>query len=122
MTLERILDELKTVYESDGDKDDALLTPWEIDRWSNELQMKPVALYDLLALRLAVGFHRGELTFEFCDAVINDLYSVAISALDEWGEWQRLFWSVYTAFDGRVSPRQRPCGRRRGEIHAPNDR
>jgi hypothetical protein len=108
MTIERILSELQTAHKT-GDKGDALLTPWEIGRWSDGLQVKPVALYDLLALRLAVGFHRGELAFEFCDKVMNDLYHVAISSMDEWGDWQKLFWSVYTAFD-------------EGEYHHDNDR
>jgi hypothetical protein len=53
-------------------------------------------LYDQIALFLAKGFHASELTFAFCDAVINDLFGV-ITATDE--HRPEFFWAVYLAFD-----------------------
>jgi hypothetical protein len=45
---------------------------------------------------LARGFYSSELTFNFRDAVINDLHGV-ISFADE--ERPVLFWEVFLAFD-----------------------
>jgi hypothetical protein len=53
-------------------------------------------LYDQIAIRLAYGFHASEMTFAFCDAVVNDLHGVIISADELRPE---LFWAVYLAFD-----------------------
>ena len=53
-------------------------------------------MYDLIAVYLARGFHDSELSFEFCDAVVNDIHRV-ITFADE--SRPALFWDVYLAFD-----------------------
>ena len=53
-------------------------------------------LYDRIGLYLARGFQNWQLTFEFCDAVVNDLHSV-ITFADK--ARPALFWKVYLAFD-----------------------
>ncbi len=101
-SIDDIFRELRRMYKPEFDGTGAGLespTSSDIRRWSNELGVKPIAVYDTIALLLAEGFHRRELTFEFCDAVMNDVFSVAVAAIDEWGEWKETFWSVYLAFD-----------------------
>lgn len=53
-------------------------------------------LYDELAEYLARGFHEGQLQFEFCDAIVNDVHVLITTAGKDRPE---LFWSVYLAFD-----------------------
>lgn len=68
----------------------------DVQRWSSLLAVSRSSLYDQLAGRLARGFQSSELTFAFCDAVLNDLLGV-ITANDE--HRPDLFWAVYLAFD-----------------------
>jgi len=68
----------------------------DVQRWSSSLGVPRSALYDQIALHLARGFHASELTFEFCDFVMTDLFGVITSA----GEHQSdHFWEVFCAFD-----------------------
>ncbi len=53
-------------------------------------------LYDRIAIYLARGFQRSELTFAFCDAVVNHIHGVIISADEHRPD---LFWKVFLAFD-----------------------
>ena len=53
-------------------------------------------LYDRIAAYLVLGFYNSELTFEFCDAVVNDIHGI-ISFTDE--VRPDLFGQVYLAFD-----------------------
>ena len=68
----------------------------DIERWCADLAISRAALYDLLALHLADGFHRNELQFEFCDSVVNAIHAV-ITLADEIRP--AFFWSVFLAFD-----------------------
>ena len=45
---------------------------------------------------LAVGFDASELSFAFCDAVVNDLFGPYTDTAQPKSE---LFWDVYLAFD-----------------------
>lgn len=53
-------------------------------------------MYDRIAIYLARGFNCSELSFEFCDAIANDVHGV-ITFADE--DRPDLFWKVYLAFD-----------------------
>ena len=53
-------------------------------------------MYDQIAARLAFGFHASEVSFSFCDAVVNDIHAV-ISLCNE--NRPNLFWEVFLAFD-----------------------
>jgi hypothetical protein len=68
----------------------------DIQRWSTYLGIPRSALYDQIAIQLAHGFHKAELDFTFCDAIVNDLYRVIIFAEEAWPD---VFWRVYLAFD-----------------------
>jgi hypothetical protein len=74
----------------------AHLSDGDIERWSALIEEPRAVLYDRIAIYLARGFHRSELTFEFCDAVLNDIHGIITS-----GDEGRpdLFWAVYLAFD-----------------------
>lgn len=72
------------------------LTAADVRRWSNGLGISTLDFYDCLAARLALEFHASTLTFEFCDAVVNDIHAV-ITLNDE--ERSDLFWDVFLAFD-----------------------
>jgi hypothetical protein len=65
------------------------LSEAEVQRWSTSLGISRSALYDQIALHLARGFHASELTFAFCDAVINDLHGVITGANEHRPD---LFW------------------------------
>ena len=68
----------------------------DVQRWSTSLGVSRSTLYDQIALHLARGFHASELTFAFCDAVVNDLHGVITSANEDRPD---LFWEVFLAFD-----------------------
>jgi hypothetical protein len=72
------------------------LTNTDVDRWSDFIAGSRSQLYDQIALFLARGFQASELSFAFCDAVINDLHGIITSADEHRPEF---FWSVYLAFD-----------------------
>lgn len=81
----------------------------EVESWSKMLQLSRAQLYDHIALFLARGFQNSQLPFEFCDAVLNDLFS-AITRANE--ATPALFWRVYLAFDeGEYRTSQRQCPR-----------
>ena len=52
-------------------------------------------MLDSIAAWLAAGFHRSDLTYEFCDWVVNRLVWYHY----EGAEWAELFWRTYLAFD-----------------------
>jgi hypothetical protein len=67
-----------------------------VQRWSTSIGGSRSTLYDEIALYLARGFHAFELTFAFCDAVVNDLHGVISFAHEDRPD---LFWKVFLAFD-----------------------
>lgn len=69
----------------------------EIERWSLESGHSHLKVFDSVAADLAIGFHEGRLTFDFCDRVVNCLVGhVYFGTLPTWPE---LFWEVFLAFD-----------------------
>ena len=68
----------------------------EIEAWSRMLQVSRSELYDRIALFLARGYQNSQLSFEFCDAVVNDFFSVITFTQEA---KPALFWNVYLAFD-----------------------
>jgi hypothetical protein len=72
------------------------ITDREIAEWSERLGLLRSALYDALALRLALGFHNNSFEFGFCDWVVNDLHAV-MSVQNE--DRPELFRNVFLAFD-----------------------
>jgi hypothetical protein len=73
------------------------LTDADIKRWAFLTGVPESTLCDQIAIYLALGFQNSELTFQFCDAVVNDIFGVVISAHVE---IQDIFYQIYCAFDG----------------------
>jgi hypothetical protein len=93
-----VIRELKALYIECEDGPPARrsrLTETEVRRWSAWVGSR-ASLYDQIAFYLACGFHSSELTFTFCDWVINDLFGVITSKGED---RPNLFWAVYLAFD-----------------------
>jgi hypothetical protein len=68
----------------------------DVAKWIEATGLSRSALYDALALRLALGFQSKTLEFDFCDQVVNDLHAV-ISVQNE--DRPEFFWNVFLAFD-----------------------
>jgi hypothetical protein len=75
---------------------DRHLTEADILRWCAARVVSRRQLFDEIAKSLALGYQSSELSFEFCDAVVNDLLS-PVTNTD--GPKPELFWEVYSAFD-----------------------
>jgi hypothetical protein len=96
--IKSVMAELQQTYDPDRSylgRPDHLVDA-DVERWSRRLNSSRSELYDRIGLYLARGFQNSQLTFEFCDAVVNDLHSV-ITFADE--ARPDLFWRVYLAFD-----------------------
>lgn len=90
-------------FASDGTRISGNSTEDDLRAWSKALEVSITTLTDQIAIYLATGFSKDELSYDFCDAVVNRLFHVAID-----GEPPDLLWSVYLAFD-------------EGEYHHPGD-
>jgi hypothetical protein len=98
MEVADIIHELKTVYR-DGVAYLALeyhLAEGDVERWAVACRCTRTQLFDEIAVCLAFGFHNSDLSFEFCDAVVNDLCGPVANTS---GPRPQVFWQVYSAFD-----------------------
>jgi hypothetical protein len=97
MTIDELLAELHVRYPDGATwRERAILTNFDILKWTASAGMPKQDLYDQLAIELARGFHSSELSFEFCDAVINEIHSVIIFKNEQ---CPHFFWEIYLAFD-----------------------
>ena len=86
-----IIDELKTFYKDGVEYRflDRHLTEADIERWRNVCGWSRSKLFDEIAMRLALDYNTSELSFEFCDMVVNDL---AGPITDTSGPRTQIFW------------------------------
>ncbi len=96
MSFDDVEADLIRLYQIHADDPEARLREEDVQRWSASLGIPRSELYDRIAVYLARGFNDSELSFEFCDAIVNDLHGI-ITFADE--ERPDLFWKVYLAFD-----------------------
>ena len=99
MSWEVVINELERLHQNEAGKPYSSrthLTDDDVRRWSALIGEPRSALYDQIAVYLAAGFHRSELDFEFCDAVVNDIHAIITSSDDIRPD---LFWEIYLAFD-----------------------
>ena len=100
MAADLVLSELRKIYQAQAVRPDfrgsIRLTDGDIQRWADLLGTCRPQVYDELAICLARGFHASELTFEFCDAVMNGIHDHIANADERRPE---LFWNVCVAFD-----------------------
>jgi hypothetical protein len=58
------------------------------------------AFYNLIAVEIAAGYYREELTYDFCDGVMNDLWeAVRAGFRPDIIEIPEPFFEIYQAFD-----------------------
>src|SRR5260370_37740423 len=93
-----IISDLKTIYRdgvpyADLDRH---LTEEDVLRWSTLHGWSRSEFFEEIAKFLAFGFNTWELSFEFCDAIVNDLFGPYTDTAKPKSE---LFWDVYLAFD-----------------------
>jgi hypothetical protein len=98
-----------TVPESIFDLQRRYATDWRVQAptwenivcWAEDLGLAEDTLYDDIAAELALGYHIGRYSFEFCDAVVNRLYTLMLASQQEaqLRLWPKLFWRVFEAFD-----------------------
>ena len=99
MSFEIVLADLKRIYEVNADLRNpraTRLTGTDVQRWSTCMSVPRRALYDQIAMFLALGFHKSELTFNFCDSILIDIHTVIINKNER---RPALFWQVFLAFD-----------------------
>lgn len=92
------IEELQSRYDQTGPG--WLLSANDIERWTEIVGSTRRHAYDVIARRLAVGFHEGRLPFWFCDSVINAAIGFVYGDCIQKGEdLPALFYEVYLAFD-----------------------
>ena len=96
MSFDDVKADLVRLYQIPADDPEARLREEDVQRWSASLGIRRAELYDRIAIHLARGFNCSELSFKFCDAIVNDVHRV-ITFADE--DRPDLFWRVYLAFD-----------------------
>lgn len=97
MTIDELLTELQVRYPDGATWRERLrLTNFDILKWTASVGMPRQDLYDQLAIELARGFHASDLSFEFCDTVVNEIHSVILFKNEQ---RPHFFWEVYLAFD-----------------------
>ncbi|MFZ3087756.1 MAG: hypothetical protein WA123_06795 [Methylotenera sp.] len=65
----------------------------QIDAYCKSSEISEYQLFDDLAKYIAHGYAKNQLTFEFCDAVINEVWRMSETDLSNYA------YSVYSAFD-----------------------
>ncbi len=106
MSFEAVLTELKEIARADSERRHGdrvsqfahltLVTDADIQKWSVSTELARSALYDRIAIYLARGFHRSELSFEFCDQVVNEIHGIIVRTNEN---RPTLYWEVFLAFD-----------------------
>ena len=93
-----IIDELKTFYKDDVEyrSQDRHLSEADVERWRDVCGWSRTQLFDEIAICLALGYNTSDLSFGFCDMVVNDLSSPVTNTS---GPKPQIFWDVYSAFD-----------------------
>jgi hypothetical protein len=95
-TIAELQDKYRAELEGDELTESSGLLEHDIQRWSAQLGVTRTTLYDEIALFLAHGFHKRELSYAFCANIINDLWTLIRLAEEAPPD---VFWSVYLAFD-----------------------
>lgn len=97
MTVDELLAELHVKFPDGATwRERDILTNFDILKWTASAGMPRQDLYDQLAIELARGFHSSALSFEFCDAVVNEIHSIIIFRNEQ---RPHFFWEIYLAFD-----------------------
>jgi hypothetical protein len=68
----------------------------DVQSWVNDLQDH--VFYNSVSLEVAKRFHDGSLSFRICDQIMNNLWSIVVSNLDN-SIIPTPFFEIYEAFD-----------------------
>lgn len=96
LAFDTVILDLSRIYEQHADSPNRRVTDEDLNRWAAVTGLSQDAVCDELGVYLASGFHSGDLTFEFCDEVANDIFGLITSWTTP---WPALFWKVHLAFD-----------------------
>jgi hypothetical protein len=113
MSWEIVTKELQQIYQDESGEisagarfDETCLQRWMALTGNSRFQ-----LYERFGEYLARGFHAGDLSFAFCDAIVNDGFGLIVCNEEVFADmgFPPLFWETYLAFDS-------------GEFYPHNDR
>ncbi|MGF6239752.1 hypothetical protein P3T42_001484 [Paraburkholderia sp. GAS38] len=95
---DKFIDLLRRRYEENPEQ--FSITQEHIERCTGPLGEVIPHRFDAFALVLARGYHDGQLSFAFCDAVVNIMVGkVHSDSVAQRDTWPPLFWDVFLAFD-----------------------
>lgn len=91
--------DLERIYRDNRETHDrrARLSQSDVTRWTGVFGGFREQLYDEIAIHLAVDFHHRLLSFDFCDAILNDLFGEFILGPPQ--PPPEIFYEIYCAFD-----------------------
>ncbi|GAA0731804.1 hypothetical protein [Sphingomonas japonica] len=81
--------------------DEALVSADDLSAWSIERGETVVDFLDHFGAEIAKSYHVGELSYAFCDSIVNDLWGLLLQQTvdDSAASWPHTFYRVYDAFD-----------------------
>jgi hypothetical protein len=73
----------------------------DLARWGGDSEEDIAKFFDKIGREIALAYHSGQVSFSFCDLLVNDLFALVIdrSRNDPQPPWPALFYEVYEAFD-----------------------
>ncbi|MDG6078870.1 hypothetical protein E3U23_06650 [Erythrobacter litoralis] len=73
----------------------------DVFQWATQRDQTAGNFLDSFGFELATRFHRGQLSYEFCDEVVNELWVILIGWIGKplSKPWPDTFYEVYDAFD-----------------------
>lgn len=92
------LDHLRARGEASGE---ARFSDADLKRWGGDTDEAIASFFDRIGSDIAIAYHSGQVSFAFCDLLVNDLFALVI----DWQQrkpqppWPALFYGVYEAFD-----------------------
>jgi hypothetical protein len=96
MSFDDVKTDLVRLYQIHANDPGSRLREDDVQRWNASLGLPRAKLYDQIAIYVARGFNCSGLSFESCDAIVNDVHGV-IAFADE--DRPDLFWKADLAFD-----------------------
>jgi hypothetical protein len=80
----------------------------DLAAWAGESDEDEARFFNEIGAEIAKRYNAGELSYEFCDLVVNDLWGLLMKSQlrDPQGLWPDTFSEVYEAFDAGEYHRQ----------------
>ncbi len=92
------LDHLRTRSDAAGG---ARFSDADLAHWGGDSEEDIAKFFDRIGSEIALAYHSGQLSFSFCDSLVNDLFALVIGRQqrDPLPPWPAMFHEVYEAFD-----------------------